>query len=333
MALLAAAAGCFALAQTSLTGAGATFPAPLYQKWFNDYQAASGGTQINYQAIGSGGGIRQVTDGTVDFGASDGPMTDEQLKAFQSKHGSPVLHFPTVLGAAVLTYNIGSATELKFTQETLVNIFMGRIKKWNDPALAKANPGAKLPDLDIIVVHRSDGSGTTYVWTDYLSKISSEWKTKVGTNTSVRWPVGLGAKGNDGVTAQVKQTKGAIGYVELVYAVKNKLPYGLIRNKSGSFVKADLNSVTAAADSSAKSMPEDFRVSITDPMGSEVYPISTYTWLLVPSQIKDSSKKAAMVKFLNWMLTSGQQSAEQLTYAKLPASVIQAEKKAIAKVK
>jgi phosphate transport system substrate-binding protein len=320
------------MAQTALTGAGATFPAPIYTKWFSQYQSV-GNVQINYQANGSGGGIKGVTDGTVDFGASDMPMTDEQLKAFKDKHGFDVLLFPTVLGAVVPTYNVPGVTgELNFTPEALAGIFLGKITTWNDPEITKANPGVKLPGDKIIVVHRSDGSGTTFCFTDYLSKVSPAWASKVGKNTSVEWPTGLGAKGNDGVTGLIKQQKGALGYVELIYAVKNHLPYGKVKNKDGEFVKADLASVTAAA-AALKTMPADFRVSITNESGKGVYPISTFTWLLVPSKFSDATKGKAMVGFLKWAVTTGQNSVEALDYAKLPASVVDKEQKAISQVK
>src|SRR5262245_54835141 len=236
------------LAQSGLliNGAGATFPYPIYSKWFDQFHKTNG-AQINYQSVGSGAGIKQVTEGTVDFGASDGPMNDDQLKAYQDKHGSGILHFPTVLGAAVPTYNVKGVTSLNFTPEALAGIFLGKVTKWNDPAIADANKGTNLPAEDIVVVHRSDGSGTTYIWTDYLSKISDEWKSKVGKGTSVNWPVGLGGKGNEGVTGQIKQTPNSIGYVELIYAVQNNIPYGTVKNSSKNFVKADLASVTAAA--------------------------------------------------------------------------------------
>lgn len=319
-------------AQTSLTGAGATFPAPIYQKWFNDYQSV-GNVQINYQPNGSGGGIKAVTEGTVDFGASDMPLTDDQLKAFQDKHGFRVLLFPTVIGADVPTYNVPGVTqELNFTPEALAGIFLGHITTWNDPAIAKANPGVKLPGDKIIVVHRSDGSGTTFCWTDYLSKVSPEWKSKVGKNTSVDWPTGIGGKGNDGVAGLIKQEKGALGYVELIYAVKNHLPYGKVRNQAGEFVKADLKSVSAAA-ASVKSMPADFRVSITDAPGAGVYPISTFTWLLVPEKISDSAKQRAIAGFLKWAITTGQGSVESLDYAKLPQQVVTQEQQQIAAIK
>jgi phosphate transport system substrate-binding protein len=319
-------------AQTSLTGAGATFPAPIYQKWFNEYQSV-GNVQINYQPNGSGGGIKAVTDGTVDFGASDMPMTDDQLAAYKSKNGYGILLFPTVLGAAVPTYNLpGVSKALNFTPEALAGIFLGKIKMWNDPELAKANPGVSLPGDKIVVVHRSDGSGTTFCWTDYLSKVSPEWSSKVGKNASVDWPTGLGAKGNDGVAGVLKQQPGSIGYVELIYAVKNHLAYGTVKNKDGKFVKADLQSVTAAA-AALKSMPADFRVSITNESGPNAYPISTFTWLLVPAKISDSAKQKAMVGFLKWAITTGQNSVEALDYAKLPASVVSKEQAQIAEIK
>jgi phosphate transport system substrate-binding protein len=319
-------------AQVSLTGAGATFPAPIYQKWFNEYQSKAD-VQINYQPNGSGGGIKAVTEGTIDFGASDMPMTDEQLKAYRDKHGSGILLFPTVLGAAVPSYNVPGVTqELNFTPEALAGIFLGTVKNWNDRTIANANPGVKLPADQIIVVHRSDGSGTTYCWTDYLSKVSDSWKSKVGKNTSVNWPTGIGGKGNDGVAGLIKQQKGAIGYVELIYAVRNHLAYGRVRNKSGKIVKPDLQSVTAAA-AALKSMPADFRVSITDAEGDGVYPISTFTWLLIPQKISDSAKRTAIVGFLKWAITSGQNSVEALDYARLPQQVVAREEKAIDLIK
>jgi phosphate transport system substrate-binding protein len=319
-------------AQVSLTGAGATFPAPIYQKWFAEYQSV-GNAQINYQANGSGGGIKAVTEGTTDFGASDKPLDDVELKAFKDKHGFNVLLFPTVIGAAVPSYNVpGITQELNFSQETLAGIFLGSIKTWNDAKIKADNPGIKLPDDKVVVVHRSDGSGTTYCWTDFLSKISPEWSAKVGKpNTSVSWPVGLGAKGNDGVAGLIKQQKGAIGYVELIYAVKNHLPYGKVKNKSGQFVKADLQSVTAAA-AALKTMPADFRASITNETGAAVYPISTFTWLLVPEKISDGAKKNALTGFLKWAITTGQDSVEALDYARLPKQVVSQEEKAIGKI-
>jgi len=317
----------------SINGAGATFPYPMYSKWFDEYHKQKPNLQINYQSIGSGGGIKQVTEGTVDFGASDGPMNDDQLKAYQDKHGSGILHFPTVLGADVPTYNIpGVQAELNFTQDALAGIFLGKITKWNDPIIASANKGVQLPNSDIVVIHRSDGSGTTYIWTDYLSKISDEWKTKVGKGTSVNWPVGLGGKGNEGVAGLVKQTPNAIGYVELIYAIQNNMPYGRVRNSSGAFVKADLAGVTAAAAGAAKSMPDDFRVSITDAPGKTAYPISSFTWLLIPMKFSDAAKRDAMKGFVSWMLADGQNYTEALAYARLPKEVVAKEKKALASV-
>ena len=328
--MMAAFVVCAAL---SITGAGATFPYPIYSKWFDEYQKKNPNIEINYQSIGSGGGIRQVTEGTVDFGASDGPMNDEQLKAFQDKHGFGVLHFPTVLGADVPTYNIpGVSAALNFTPEALAGIFLGKITKWNDPAIVAANKGVNLPSSDIVVVHRSEGSGTTYIWTDYLSKISEEWKNKVGKGASVNWPVGLGGKGNEGVTGQIKNAPNSIGYVELIYAVSNNIPYGNVKNSSGVFVKADLASVSAAAAAVAKTMPDDFRVSITDPPGKTAYPIASFTWLLIPEKFSDAAKRDAIKGFVKWMLTDGQNYTEQLSYAKLPKEVIAKEEKALAKV-
>jgi phosphate transport system substrate-binding protein len=313
-----------------INGAGATFPYPIYSKWFDVYHTKNPNFQFNYQSVGSGAGIKQVTEGTVDFGASDGPMNDDQLKAYQDKHSFGILHFPTVLGADVPTYNIpGVNVALNFTPEALAGIFLGKVTKWNDPAIAGPNKGVNLPAADIVVVHRSDGSGTTYIWTDYLSKVSDEWKGKVNKGTSVNWPVGLGGKGNEGVTGLVKQTPNAIGYVELIYAVQNNIPYGTVKNSSGNFVKADLASVTAAAAGVAKEMPEDFRVSITNAPGKTAYPISSFTWLLIPQKFQDASKRDAIKGFLSWMLSDGQNSVETLSYAKLPKEVVEKEKKAI----
>ncbi len=309
-----------------LNAAGATFPYPIYSKWFDVYHTAHPNVQINYQSIGSGGGIRQLQAGTVDFGASDGPMTDEQLAQSKVK----ILHFPTVLGAVVPTYNVaGVSSDLNFTQKAIAGIYLGQITKWNDPEIAKANPGVKLPGDDIVVVHRSDGSGTSYIFTDFLSKVSPDWKSKVGTNTSVNWPVGLGGKGNEGVSGLVKQTPDSIGYIELIYAVQNNIPYGKVQNAAGKFLKADLAGVTAAAAGAAKDMPEDFRVSITNAPGAAAYPISSFTWLLIPVQIPDAAKKTAIKDFLKWMLVEGQNYNEGLTYAKLPKPVIAKETKAI----
>jgi phosphate transport system substrate-binding protein len=313
-----------------INGAGATFPYPIYSKWFDEYHKKDTKIQFNYQSVGSGAGIKQVTDGTVDFGATDGPMNDDQLKAYQDKHGFPILHFPTVLGAVVPTYNVpGVSNALNFTPEALAGIYLGKITKWSDPAIAGANKGVNLPATDIIVVHRSDGSGTTYCWTDYLSKISEEWNGKVKKGTSVNWPVGLGGKGNEGVTGLVKQTPNSIGYVELIYAAQNNIPYGAVKNTTGTFVKADLKSVSEAAAGAAKSMPDDFRVSITNAPGKGAYPISTFTWLLIPEKISDSGKRDSIKGFLKWMLADGQSYTEQLSYAKLPKEVVEKEKKAI----
>src|SRR5450755_2847537 len=314
----------------SINGAGATFPYPMYSKWFDEYHKKNGNLQINYQSIGSGGGIKQVTEGTVDFGASDGPMNDEQLKAFQDKHGFAILHFPTVMGADVPTYNIpGVSAELNFTPEALAGIFLGKITKWNDPAIAGANKGVNLPANDIVVVHRSDGSGTTYIWTDYLSKVSEDWKNKVGKGASINWPVGLGGKGNEGVAGLIKQTPNSFGYIELIYAIQNNMPYGRVKNSSGAFIKADLAGVTAAAAGAAKDMPDDFRVSITDAPGKAAYPISSFTWLLIPAKFSDSSKRDAMKGFIKWMLTEGQNQTEALSYAKLPKEVVSKEMKSL----
>jgi len=317
----------------SINGAGATFPNPIYSKWFDEYHKKYSNLQINYQSIGSGAGIKQVTEGTVDFGATDGPMSDEQLKAYQDKHGSGILHFPTVLGAVVPTYNIpGVDTSLNFTPEALAGIFLGKVTKWNDPIIAGTNKGVKLPDADIVVVHRADGSGTTYCWTDYLSKVSEEWKTKVSKGTSPNWPVGLGGKGNEGVTGTVKNTPNSIGYVELIYAEANKIPYGSVKNAAGAFVKASLASVSAAAAGAAKEMPDDFRVSITNAPGKDSYPISTFTWLLIPQKFSDAAKRDAMKGFVKWALNDGQNYAEGLSYAKLPKQVVAKELKAIDKI-
>jgi phosphate transport system substrate-binding protein len=328
--LLAIAAGTAWPADT-INGAGATFPAPIYQKWFEEYHKAHPDVQVNYQSIGSGGGIRQLTEGTVDFGASDMPMTDEQIKAI-TKYKP--LHFPTVLGGVVPAYNVsGVSSDLKFSGETLAGIFLGNIKKWNDPALKKDNPGVNFPNEDITVVHRSEGSGTTFVWTDYLSKVSPEWKSKVGVNASVNWPVGLGGRGNEGVAGLLKQTPNCIGYVELLYAVQNKISYGSVKNMAGTFVKADFNTVTEAAAGAAKNMPSDFRVSITNAPGKNAYPISSFTWMLIPDKIDNAVKKKALSDFLKWMLSTGQQDAQGLSYAPLPKTVVAQEVKQIALIK
>jgi phosphate transport system substrate-binding protein len=312
-----------------LTAAGATFPYPIYSKWFDVYHQQNPNVQINYQSIGSGGGIRQLQAGTVDFGASDGPMSDEQLAQSKFK----ILHFPTVLGADVPSYNIpGVTAELNFTQKALAGIYLGTITKWNDPEIAKANASVSLPNADIIVIHRSDGSGTSYIWTDFLSKVSDDWKNKVGKGTSVNWPVGLGGKGNEGVTGLVKETPNSVGYVELIYAVQNNILYGRVQNAAGKFLKADLAGVTAAAAGAAKDMPDDFRVSITNAPGPAAYPISSFTWLLIPEKISDAAKRDAIKAFLKWMLTDGQNYNEGLSYSRLPKPVIANELKAVALV-
>ncbi len=300
----------------------------MYQKWFSEYHKAHPDIQFNYQSIGSGGGIRQVLAQTVDFGASDGPMTDEQLSQAKTK----ILHIPTVLGAVVPAYNVPGVTgELKFTPEALAGIFLSKITTWNDPAIAKANPGVSLPNQPIIVIHRSDGSGTTYIFTDYLSKISSDWQNGPGKGTSVKWPVGLGGKGNEGVAGMIRQMQGGIGYIELIYAVQNKIDYGSVKNASGSFLQASLDSVTAAA-ASAKSMPADFRVSITNAPGKDAYPISSFTWLLIPEKSKEAAKGKILADFLTWMVDDGQKMTAELTYAPLPESVATKVKGAIKQV-
>jgi len=318
-----------AVGQTTLNGAGATFPYPMYSKWFSEYHKAHPDIEINYQSIGSGGGIRQVLAQTVDFGASDGPMTDEQLSQAKTK----ILHIPTVLGADVPAYNIpGVSGELKFTPDVLAGIFLGKITSWNDPAITKINPDVNLPNQPIVVIHRSDGSGTTYIWTDYLSKVSPEWQNGPGKGTSVKWPVGLGGKGNEGVAGMIRQMQGSIGYIELIYAVQNKIPYGSVRNVAGAFVQASLQSVTAAA-ASAKTMPADFRVSITNAPGKDAYPISSFTWLLIPEKSKDAAKGKILADFLNWMVDDGQKMTAELSYAPLPENVATKVKETIKQVR
>ncbi len=309
-----------------INAGGATFPNPIYSKWFNEYNKMHPNIQINYQSQGSGFGKAQLVAHSIDFGASDGPMSDDEL----SKAGFKILHFPTVMGADVPSYNIPGVNEsLKFTQKALAGIFLGTITKWNDAELTKVNPGVKLPSEDIIVVHRSDSSGTSYIWTDFLSKASSDWKSKVGTGTTVNWPVGLGGKGNEGVMGTVKQQPYSIGYVELIYAIQNHEAYGDVQNADGVFVKASLEGVSAAAAGAAKNMPDDFRVSITNAPGKTAYPISSFTWLLIPAKINDASKRDAIKGFLKWMLVDGQKDCEALSFAKLPAPVIAKETKAI----
>jgi phosphate transport system substrate-binding protein len=319
-----------AAAQTQINGAGASFPFPIYTKWFSEYGKLHSDVQINYQSIGSGGGIRQLTAQTVFFGATDGPMNEEQLKGAPG----PILHFPTVLGGVVPIYNVeGVTAPLKFSGKVLADIILGKITKWNDPAIAALNAGVKLPATDITVAHRSDGSGTTYIFVDYLSKVSPEFKEKVGVNTSVNWPVGVGGKGNEGVAGLVKQTPGTIGYVELIYAIQNKIPYGSVQNADGEFLQASLESVTAAASGATKSMPADFRVSITNAPGKGAYPISSFTWLLFYENPTDKAKAKVMVDFMKWALTDGQKYCAELGYAPLPKEVVALEMEALKKIK
>jgi phosphate transport system substrate-binding protein len=309
-------------AQVQLNGAGATFPAVIYSKWFDEYKTNTG-VQINYQAIGSGGGIKQVTEGTVDFGATDGPMSDAQLKEASDKRGTEILHIPTVMGGIVINYNLPSVSKkLRFDGPTVADIYLGKITKWDDAKLKALNPGVNLPDKAILVAHRSDGSGTTFIFTNYLSKVSSEWKDKVGNNTSVNWPVGLGGKGNDGVSGLVKQTEGSIGYVELAYAVKNNETFGLLKNKSGNFIDANFNTVSEAAAGTVKNMPADLRAIITDADGKNAYPISGFTWLLIYKNMQDKDKATALVKFLHWAMEKGEAYAKDLYYAPLPKEVV-----------
>jgi len=320
-----------AVSQTiQIDGAGATFPYPIYSKWFSEYNKLHPNVQINYQSIGSGGGIRQLSNQTVFFGATDGPMTPDQQLAAPGR----VLHFPTVLGAVVPIYNLSEiGSDLKFSGETLAGIFLGKITRWNDPALTKDNPGVTLPDAEITVVHRSDGSGTSYIWCDYLAKVSPDYKKTVGVATSVNWPVGLGGKGNEGVAGLVKQTPGSLGYVELIYASHNQISYGAVKNLEGEFVKASVETVTAAASSAASKMPADFRVSITNAPGKGVYPVSSFTWLLLYENPKDKERSRVMVDFMKWALADGQKFAPELGYAPLPQGVIDLELPALAKVK
>ena len=326
MALLAGVSAT-ASAQMMINGAGATFPYPIYSKWFDEYAKVDPSVRFNYQSIGSGGGQKQILSQTVDFGASDGPMSDDNL----AKAPGKLLHIPTVAGAVVVTYNLPGKPALKFDADTIAGIYLGQIKKWNDSKLAALNPGAKLPDREIVVVHRSDGSGTTYIWTDYLSKVSPEWKSKVGTNTSVSWPTGIGGKGNEGVSGQVRQTPGAIGYVELIYAIQNKMPYGEVKNSAGEFVKPTIESVTAAM--ATAEIPDDFRFSMTNAPGKDAYPIAGPTWLLVYEQQKDAAKGKKLVAFLKWAMEDGEKMAKDLDYAPLPESVQQRVLKRIDEIK
>jgi phosphate transport system substrate-binding protein len=320
-------AGATASAQMMINGAGATFPYPIYSKWFDEYAKVDPSVRFNYQSIGSGGGQKQILAQTVDFGASDGPMSDDNL----SKAPGKILHIPTVAGAVVLTYNLAGNSSLKLDGDTVAGIYLGQIKKWNDPKITTLNPGAKLPDQDIVVVHRSDGSGTTYIFTDYLSKVSGEWKQKAGNNTSVNWPAGIGGKGNEGVSGQVKQTPGALGYVELIYALQNKMSYADVKNAAGQFIKPTIESVTAAL--ATASIPDDFRFSMTNAPGNDAYPIVGATWLLVYQQQKDPAKGKKLVEFLKWALTKGEGMAKDLNYAPLPDAVQQRVLKRIDEIK
>jgi phosphate transport system substrate-binding protein len=329
LALAVVAAPAVLFAQGQINGAGATFPAPIYSKWFSEYGKLKS-VAINYQPLGSGAGIRQLTNQTVFFGATDGPMTTDQMQSAPGK----ILHLPTVLGAVVPIYQVpGVTAELKFSGPLIADIFMGKVTKWNDPAIGKLNAGVKLPDLDITVVHRSDGSGTSYIFADYLAKVSPEWAKTVGVSTAVKWPVGLGGKGSEGVTGLVKQTPGSIGYVELVYALQNKIAFGSVQNAAGEFVKASIPSVTAAAAAAVKAMPKDFRVSITNAPGAGVYPMSSFTWLLLYENPKDKAQSKVMVEFMKWALTDGQKFATDLGYAPLPAEVVKLELAALASIK
>ena len=313
-----------------INGAGATFPNPIYSKWFSEYNKLHPNVKINYQSIGSGGGIRQLTAQTVFFGATDGPMTQEQIFAV----GSPILHLPTVMGAVVPVYEVpGVSAEIRFTGKLLADIFLGKITKWNDAAIKAVNPNLNLPDLDITVVHRSDGSGTSYIFCDFLAKLSPDWKKTVGVATSVNWPVGVGGKGNEGVAGLVKQTPGAIGYVELIYAIQNKIPYGPVQNAAGEFVRASTETVTNAAGAATKAMPKDFRVSITNAPGHNVYPISSFTWMLFYERPKDKQRARMMVDFMKWALTEGQRFAPELGYAPLPKEVVAMEMEALKRIR
>jgi phosphate transport system substrate-binding protein len=333
--LKAIAAGILALtaigaSAQNVNGAGATFPYPIYSKWFSEYSQQYPSVKINYQSIGSGGGIRQVSEGTIDFGATDGPMNDDQIKSAKVK----TMHIPTVLGAVVPVYNIpGVSKDLNFSGDVIADIYLGKITMWNDPRIAKDNPGVNLPGNAILPVYRSDGSGTTYIFTDYLSKVSSDWASKVGKNTSVKWPTGIGQKGNEGIAGMVRQSPNSFGYVELIYAVQNKMSYGSVKNKDGKFVRASTDGATAAAAASAKVMPADFRISITNATGASSYPISSFTWLLIPTHSTDPAKGKALVDFLGWMLDHGQSEAATLSYAPLPKPVQDMVRKSITQLK
>jgi len=308
-------------AQIRINGAGSTFDYPIFSKWFDLYNKMTG-VQINYASIGSGGGIRQITEGTVDFGASDAPLTPAQMDAFKKARGTEVIHIPIIIGGEAITYNLPSVgSGLVLDGPTLADIYLGKITKWNDSRIKKLNPGMNLPNKAILVTHRSDGSGTSFIFTNYLSKISPEWKSKVGFSTAVNWPVGLGGKGNEGVSGLVKQTEGAIGYVELAYAITNKLPYAKMKNEAGNIVPVNFNTVTAAAAGASKHMPKDLRVLITNSPGKNAFPICGFSWIVVPKQIKNKTKADALIKFLKWAVTKGQNYAKDLYYSPLPKSV------------
>jgi phosphate transport system substrate-binding protein len=329
LAALVATMGATVSGAQNLTGAGATFPNPIYSKWFSEFSKAHPGVQINYQSVGSGAGIRQVSQQTVDFGASDGPMTDQQLSDSKVK----LVHIPTVLGAVVPIYNLpGVSGSLKFAPDVIADIYLGKITKWNDPRIAKDNPGVKLPDHTLLPVYRSDGSGTTYIFTDFLSKVSPEFASKIGKNTSVRWPLGIGQKGSEGVAGMVRNSPFSFGYVELIYAMQNKMEFGLVRNPAGKWVPASVASVTAAAAGAAKNMPADYRVSITNAPGPDAYPIASFTWLLIPIQSADPAKGKVLNQFLTWMLDHGEEEAASLDYAPLPKTVVAMERKTIAQI-
>jgi phosphate transport system substrate-binding protein len=329
-AVAASIAGATLVAQTQINGAGATFPNPIYTKWFSEYNKLHPEVRINYASQGSGAGIKQLSSRTVFFGATDGPMTPQQMQAAPGK----ILHLPTVLGAVVPVYNIpGVSQELKFSGPVLANIFLGKITKWNDPELAKLNAGVNLPTTDITVVHRTDGSGTTYIWVDYLSKVSPDFKKTVGVATSVKWPTGVGGKGNEGVSGLVSQTPGSLGYVELIYALQTKIAYGSVQNSAGQFVRASIEATTAAAEAAAANMPEDFRVSITNPPGEKAYPIASFTWLLLYEDAQDKAQAKIMVDFMKWALTDGQKFAKELGYAPLPKTIVDREMKALERIK
>lgn len=331
----AIAAGVLALATIgasaqNINGAGATFPYPIYSKWFNEYSQQHPNVKINYQSIGSGGGIRQVSEGTVDFGATDGPMSDEQIASAKIK----TQHIPTVLGAVVPVYNLpGLNKDLNFSGDVIADIYLGKIKMWNDGRIAKDNPGVNLPNQAILPVYRSEGSGTTYIFTDYLSKVSPDWASKVGKNTSVKWPAGIGQKGNEGVAGMVRQSPYAFGYVELIYAEQNKMSFGAVKNASGKFLRASTDGVTAAAAAAAKTMPADYRVSITNAPGATSYPISSFTWLLIPTHLSDAAKMSALKDFITWMLDHGESEASALSYAPLPKQVQDMVRKTVTQIK